>query len=152
MNNMLQQMSTADNDVVACANCGKEGSSNNMNICNKCNQVKYCNAVCKKVHKKKHKKDCEENIRLAAEHAADLHNENLFKEPPSQYGDCPICFLQLPSLETGRRYKSCCGKTICSGCSHAPLYDDQGNIKLIIKSAPFAELHHLLRIKRSIEG
>ena len=25
-----------------CANCGKEGSSDNMNICNKCKQVKYC--------------------------------------------------------------------------------------------------------------
>ena len=22
---------------------------------------------------------------------------------------------------------SCCGKTICSGCSYAPVYDNQGN-------------------------
>ena len=66
VNDMLQNMSTADNDInmSVCANCGKEGASN---TCNKCKMVMYCNAVCKKVHKKKHKKDCEEYIRLAAE-------------------------------------------------------------------------------------
>ena len=42
--------------VSICANCGKEGDDVN-NVCNKCQSVKYCNAVCKKVHKKKHKKD-----------------------------------------------------------------------------------------------
>jgi len=41
----LQNMSTADNNVSICANCGKEGA---YNTCNKCQQVKYCNAVCKK--------------------------------------------------------------------------------------------------------
>ena len=25
-----------------CASCGKEGNSNDMNICNKCKSVKYC--------------------------------------------------------------------------------------------------------------
>jgi len=66
-------MTTVDNevnDIPVCANCGKEGANN---ICNKCKQVKYCNAVCKKVHKKKHKKDCEEHVRLATE----KHNEEL---------------------------------------------------------------------------
>jgi len=142
VNDKLQKMSTVNNknDVSVCANCGKEGANN---ICNKCKQVKYCNAVCKKVHKKKHKKDCEEYIRLATEKhneklrlAADLHDEKLFKEPPSQYGDCPICFLRLPLPETGRRYKSCCGKTICSGCNHAPVYDNQGN-EVADKKCPF---------------
>jgi len=68
------------NDTSVCANCGKEGANN---IC-KCKMVKYCNAVCKKVHKKKHKKDCEEHIRLATEKhneelriAAELHDEQL---------------------------------------------------------------------------
>jgi len=145
VNNMLQVMGTADNNVstcavncdnegdyitdekdmvlAVCANCGKEGAKN---ICNKCNQVKYCNAVCKKVHKKKHKKDCEENIRLAAEHAAKWHDEELFKQPPPAE-DCPICFLLLPTLNTGSKYKECCGKEICSGCVYAPVYDNQGN-------------------------
>ena len=57
-----------------------------------------------------------------------ISDEELFKEPPSQHGDCPICFVRIPSLETGRRYKTCCGKMICSGCSYAPVYDNKGNV------------------------
>ena len=99
VNDMLQNMSTGDdkdiNVSVCAANCGKEGSDN-MNRCNKCKMVKYCNAVCKKVHKKKHKKECEEHIRLAAEHermVAEKNDKELFKQPPPAE-DCPICFLQ----------------------------------------------------------
>jgi len=133
VNDMLQNMSVGD--VSVCANCGKEGSSDNMNLCNKCKVTTYCNAVCKKVHKKKHKKDCEEYIRLATEKhdeeirlAAELHDIELFKQPPQLYKDCPICFLRMPSLETGYRYMPCCGKEICSGCVHSPVYDNQGNV------------------------
>ena len=50
--------------VSLCANCGKEGDGDNMNTCNKCDLVQYCNAACKKKHKSKHKKKCE---RRAAE-------------------------------------------------------------------------------------
>ena len=46
-------------DISACANCGKEGNSDDMNTCNKCKSVKYCNAACKKKHRSKHKKKCE---------------------------------------------------------------------------------------------
>ena len=115
---------TEDKDIIVsvCANCGKEGDDVN-NICNKCKQVKYCNAICKKKHRSKHKKECEEHERLAAE----LHDEKLFKEPPPQHGDCPICFILMPNLNTGWRYQACCGKQICNGCIFAPLYDDQGN-------------------------
>ena len=137
VNDMLQNMSTAD--VPICANCGKEGANN---ICSKCKMVKYCNAVCKKVHKKKHKKDCEEHVRLATEKhneelriAAELHDEKLFKQPPPKE-DCPICFLRMPSLGSGRTYFSCCGKVICNGCVYAPLYDNQGN-KVDNKKCPF---------------
>ena len=66
VNDMLQNMSTEDKDIVVlsvCASCGKEGSSDNMNTCNKCKQVKYCNAACKKKHRSKHKKQCEEYVR-----------------------------------------------------------------------------------------
>ena len=140
VSDMLQKMSTANKNVrlsMICANCGKEGANN---ICAKCKQVKYCNAVCKKVHKKKHKKDCEEHVRLAAEHAARLHEEKLFKQPPPEFGDCPICFQRLPTLHTGSRYYLCCGKTICSGCIHAPLYDNQGN--RVKKKCPFCRTPH----------
>ena len=134
-------MSTDDKDILTvCANCGKEGASN---ICNKCKVTTYCNAVCKKVHKKKHKKQCEENQRLAAEKhneelriAAELHDIELFKDPPSQHGDCPICFERIPNLNTGWKYRLCCGKQICSGCCHAPVYDNQGN-KVDSDKCPF---------------
>ena len=132
VNDKLQNMSMGD--VSVCANCCKEGISDNMNTCNKCNMVKYCNAVCKKVHKKKHKKECEEYIRLAAEkhnenlrRAAELHDEKLFKQPPPPLEDCPICFLRMPILKSGKKYMTCCGKVICSGCAYAPVYDNQGN-------------------------
>jgi len=128
VNDKLQNMSTTDKDkdiVSVCANCGKEGDDIN-NICNKCKQVKYCNASCKKKHRHKHKKECEEHIRLAAEQSAKLHDIELFKQPPPAE-DCPICFIQLPTLDSGRIYMSCCGKVICSGCAFAPVYDNQGN-------------------------
>ena len=60
-------------EVDVCANCGKEGSD--LNICNKCQMVKYCNAACKKKHRTKHKKKCE---RRAAEIQAELQ---LFNNP-----------------------------------------------------------------------
>jgi len=124
MNTSNDNSSTGTADC--CANCGKEGSDVN-NICNKCKKVKYCNAACKKKHRHKHKEECEENVRLAAEQAAELHDEKLFKQPPP-LEDCPICFQQLPVLNpTGKKYQSCCGKVICGGCAYAPLYDDQGN-------------------------
>ena len=48
----------------------------------------------------------------------ELSYVDLFKQPPPKE-DCPICFLPLPSLMTGRKYQTCCGKIICSGCIHA---------------------------------
>jgi len=116
-----------------CASCGKEGASN---TCNKCKMVKYCNAACKKRHRHKHKKDCEEHVRRVAEleeeenkRAAELHEIELFKQPPQKDEECPICFQRLPYVDTGKRYQACCGKLICSGCIHAPVYDNQGNAR-----------------------
>ena len=129
-------MNSADNEdsISTCANCGKKGDDVN-NTCNKCKQVKYCNAACKKKHRSKHKKECEEHLRLAAKDAAELHDKKLFKQPPPKE-DCPICFLQLPLEQSGYKYMSCCGKVICCGCLHAPVYDDQGN-KVNKKKCPF---------------
>ena len=100
-----------DNDGISndiCANCGKEGCSSDMNTCNKCKSVKYCNAACKKKHRSKHKKACERRV-------AELHDEALFKEPPNEKEECQICFLTMPSAGQ-KEFKSCCGKLICSGC------------------------------------
>jgi len=108
-------------DVISlCANCGKgEEESVKLKSCTACKLVKYCSRECQIAHRPQHKKECRKR-------AAELHDEKLFKQPPPKE-DCPICFVQLPSLATGQRYKTCCGKVICSGCSYAPVYDDQGN-------------------------
>jgi len=154
VNDKLQNMSIGA-AVSVCANCGKEGDDIN-NVCAKCKQVRYCNAVCKKVHKKKHKKECEEHVRRAAEKhseelrlAAEKHDIKLFKQPPPD-DDCPICFIQLPSLESGSRYYECCGKVICCGCVYAPVYDDQGN-KVYEKKCPFCRTSASTSGKLTIE-
>jgi len=95
-------------NMSVCASCGKEGNSDDMNTCNKCQLVKYCNAACKKKHRTKHKKKCD---RLVAE----LHDEKLFEQPTPEE-DCPICMTRLPSLISGKTYMACCGKVICNGC------------------------------------
>jgi len=64
-----------------------------------------------------------------------ISDEELFKQPTSKV-DCPICFIRMPSLYTGSKYQSCCGKVICSGCVHAPVYDNQGN-KVDSNKCPF---------------
>ena len=97
--------------VVICAACGKEGEEDNMNMCNKCKMVHYCNVACKKKHKSKHKKKCERR-------ATELHDGELCKEPPPRE-ECPICFLSLPLDARGSTFKYCCGKYICVGCLFA---------------------------------
>ena len=106
----MSNTSTSESTTLVCANCGKEGSDVN-NECNKCHRVKYCNAACKKKHRHKHKNECEMRV-------AEFHDEKLFKQPPP-LEDCPICFLRMPLLGTGKMYMSCCGKVICYGCIYA---------------------------------
>jgi len=65
----------------------------------------------------------------------------------------------LPYLNTGSAYKSCCGKVICSGCIHAPVYDNQGN-KVDNKKCPFCRTlahksineEYLKRLKKRVEA
>ena len=109
---------TTDPNIKLCANCGK-GEENNINLkaCTACKLVKYCNRDCQIAHRPQHKKACKKR-------AAELHDEALFKQPPSNE-DCPICMLRLPSLSSGYRYKSCCGKIICNGCIYAVAMRDR---------------------------
>ena len=99
-----------DKSTCANSNCGKEGNSDDMNICNKCQMVKYCNAACKKKHRTKHKKACERRV-------AELYDEQLFKDVEPD--ECPICLLPLPLDADESTIHSCCGKRICIGCEYA---------------------------------
>jgi len=103
-------MSTTEN-ITTCANCGKgEEAGINLKACTACKLVKYCNRDCQIAHRTQHKKACK--IR-----AKEIHDEKLFKQPPP-LEDCPICFVRLPEMITGRTYMVCCGKNICNGCCH----------------------------------
>ena len=137
----IRDLSSNDNGVSACANCGKEGD--NLNICNKCKEATYCNAACKKKHRSKHKKECERRV-------LELHDEALFEEPPPEHGDCPICFLRLPIMDTGRRYMSCCGKIVCTGCCYADVYDNLGNV-IADEKCPFCRTPDPISEKEVIE-
>ena len=133
--NLFEQLDLNENNKLeCCANCGKGGSDIN-NTCNKCKVVKYCNAACKKRHRSKHKAECEKIVKRAAEIQAELHDEKLFKQPPPPE-DCPICMLTLPPLQSASMYMACCGKLLCSGCIHAPEYDNLGN-EISEKKCPF---------------
>jgi len=105
-----------------CAACGKEGKSCDMNTCNKCKSVKYCNAACKKKHRSKHKKACERRV-------AELYDEQLFKDhTPTE--ECPICLILLP-IECGQSaFHSCCGKAVCGGCIYAMTESEEGQGEL----------------------
>ena len=99
-----------DNVPEICANCGKEGGS--LKACTACKVVKYCNRECQIAHRPQHKKECKKR-------AVELRDIALFKQPPQQEDDCPICFQRLPFLDTGSMFYSCCGKRICCGCIYA---------------------------------
>ena len=126
-------MSTDRNTLSLCANCGKgEEEGTSLKKCGACRMVKYCSAACQKAHRSQHKKECRKR-------AAELHNEALFTQPPQLEEDCPICFLRMPSLHSGKRFQGCCGKVICSGCICAGVH--QGDDAL----CPFVELRPLLQ-------
>ena len=104
------------NSASTCAACGKEGKEGRMNMCNKCKMVHYCNVTCKKKHKSKHKKKCDRRV-------AELHDEELFKDPPPRE-ECPICMLPLPLDADQSSLQSCCGKYVCNGCTHAMVMEE----------------------------
>ena len=116
----------------------------------------------------KHKKVCKRR-------AAELRNEALFKDPPAKE-ECPICFLPMPlnficcvSLPPAaissvpvydfavanekltkmgtEQYSSCCGKSICNGCSES--FFSSHNIY----TCPFCKAERLFKTdEESVEG
>ena len=100
--------------LVLCASCGKSGGDDIKLVkCTACHLVQYCGVKCQKEHRPKHKKACKKRV-------AELHDENLFKQPESSHlGDCPICCFPLPLDESKYYLNTCCCKEICKGCDYA---------------------------------
>ena len=134
-------MNTADNNddnILKCAACGHK-SGDGLKMCTACKLVKYCNASCQRAHWSKHKKECKKR-------AAELHDEALFKQPPSR-DECDICMLTLPIDTAQRKYQPCCGKMLCFGCIHAAFEADN-----LVAFVHFAELLKPLRTGRQSKG
>ena len=130
-------------DTSMCAACGKEGNSDDMNTCNKCQLVKYCNAACKKKHRSKHKKACERRV-------AELYDEQLFKEPPSPE-ECPICLLTMPHTRL-TMFETCCGKRICDGCIYAmDLSEGKDLCAFCRMPPPFSDEENIERTEKLME-
>ena len=156
-----------DVPVHCCANCGRlAGVGITLKACKSCMSVKYCNAKCQKKHRPKHKK-------VFKQRAAELHDEALFKDPPSKE-DCPICFLPMPTTliccvslppatitslpitdfaaanegfegKAIKLYYSCCGKSICKGCVYS--FCESGNNSLSMK-CPFCKAERMNKTDR----
>ena len=104
--------------------------------------VKYCNATRQKAHRPQYKKECRKR-------AAELHDEALFKQPPPR-DECDICTLPLPTNAVEISYQTCCGKSICIGCSHGV---GKGNKRCPFCRAPWASEGELLqRYKKRAEA
>ena len=154
----IEDLSINTDDLLTiCANCGKEGT--NLNICNKCKAATYCNASCKKKHRSRHKQDCEKRVAELHEEElererreAELHDEEVFKQPPLN-DDCDICMLPLPQLESGKRYKPCCGNIICAGCIYAVAIRDKNETKCPFCRTPTAVSNKevIKRCKKRVE-
>ena len=143
-------MTTEDDTMATCANCGKgEESSGDLKACVACKMVKYCNRECQIAHRPQHKEACEKR-------AAELHDEALFKEhPPPE--DCPICFLPLPLDTSESVFQACCGKNICLGCIYAMRVEARGRGKVNLCAfcrtpATTSEGEEVKRMKKLVEA
>jgi len=79
-----------------------------------------------------------------------VSDEELFKEPPKE--DCPICFLQMPSMWTGYKWMSCCGKVICTGCivANSKLHEDD-LCPFCRTPSPTTDKEAMMRNKKRVE-
>jgi len=113
-------------------------------------RCKVCTANNREVQQQPQKHDDEESNTgditktldsMYLENVGKISDEELFQQPTPQYGDCPICFIRIPSLHAGSRHQTCCGKLICCGCFYAPVYDNQGN-EVDNQKCPFCRTPH----------
>ena len=149
---MSSTAATAPN--ATCANCGKaEEGDDKLKTCNSCKTARYCSRACQVSDWLKHKKACKTR-------AAELVDEELFKDPEDEREECPICMLPLPFLINEITFQVCCGKVICCGCIHAQRKEDirSGKAEEDIGACPFCrepdpdtEEISILTLRRGVE-
>ena len=103
-----------------CSACGKKSDA--LKKCTACKCVWYCDKDCQKRHRGEHKTECKLVKKELDKRGGklDIGTEKdigpLGKLPPRE--ECPICMRVLPIHSKLHTYFSCCGKTLCGGCSH----------------------------------
>jgi hypothetical protein len=90
-----------------------------------CDLVKYCSDECQEHHRELHEEECKKRKAVVVtEKMAVLRRRKLFEQPDgSDDGDCPICFLPMPSGNKSCFY-SCCCNSVCDGCVYAARSDN----------------------------
>ncbi len=110
---MSSEAAEENTDKGVCANCGiAEIDEIKLEECDGCDLVKYCSDKCRGEHREQHSEECKKR-------ANELHERRLFTQPDiSHLGECPICFLPMSLDPEKSTFNSCCGQTICNGCTH----------------------------------
>ena len=94
----------SNSNIRECASCGKRDGDENARLktCTACWSVLYCGRICQRAHRSDHIASCKREKKLFKIH--------------QQTKECDICRLPLPIMSTGRKFLSCCGRELCSGC------------------------------------
>jgi len=132
-----------------CAACGdSDDGGGSLKACTGCSLVEYCNRTCQAAHWPAHKKACKER-------AAELFDEKLFKQPPPNDEDCPICHIRLPIKGNHCTYEPCCGTILCNGCAYAhadaPADTEKGTCVFCRSEASSSDEERIERIKERVE-
>ena len=121
-----------------------------MKLCAACSESLPNEKFSKKQWQLKQRRRCKECI--AGNREVNLEAHDLFKQPPAK-GECPICFLQLPTVDEQIAYYECCGKNLCVGCVHADITENNRRL------CPFCRTSHstsdgefIERIKKRVEA
>ncbi len=110
---MSAEASAAAADEV-CASCGIAAIDDvKLKEC-VCNLVKYCSDRCQENNFPQHKAACQERL-------VERRERNLFEQPDSCYGDCPICCLPLSINPEDSVMMCCCCNVICKGCNYSAM-------------------------------
>ena len=97
-----------------CASCGIAAIDDvKLKEC-VCNLVKYCSDRCQENNLPQHTSACQERL-------AERRENNLFEQPDSCFGDCPICCLPLSINPEDSIMMCCCCNVICKGCNYSAM-------------------------------
>ena len=131
-----------------------------MKICAACSQTLPKEKFSKKQWQLKQCRRCKDCIADNREVNLETSNndspqgasdEDLFKQPPR--GECPICMLPLPLETEGTAYNSCCRKSLCCGCMHADVIENNRKLCPFCRTpVATSDKEYIERMKKRVEA